>query len=72
MNLDTPSTGKGVMIVAGLGVILLIFLYTTGVGAFLLGAAVVVALLYVLYVVLYRINRRLKRGRLRPRSGGEE
>lgn len=69
---DTPTTVWGWIVGITLVVVGVFALYTTGIGPLLVVAAVVAVAAYIVWTVLYRIHRRLTRGRLLPRRGGGE
>lgn len=65
---DTPKTLKGLLVTIGAAFVVLVFLFTTNLFAFAVGALLVAAALYVLYVVLIR-GHKYAMGE-RPRRGG--
>lgn len=55
-----PNTGKGVLIALGLLGIAVVYVYATTILTVVIGAVVIAAVLYAVYVILYRLNRLLR------------
>lgn len=66
---DTPKTLAGTLVTIGAAFVVLVFLFTTNLWAFIVGAALIAAMLYVLYVVGLGVHERLLRW-LSGRGGG--
>lgn len=65
---DTPKTLKGVLVVTGLVVAAILFLFTTNLISFLVGVVLFAAVLYALYALAVR-GHRLAVGEYRRRGG---
>lgn len=55
---DTPKTTIGTLVTIGAILVVLVFLFTTNLISFLVGAAIVVAALYGLYILGAGLHRR--------------
>lgn len=66
---DTPSTFKGTLIAIAAALIVIIFLFTTNLIAFAVGALLIVLAVYLVYIVLARAHQRAM-GRGPARRGG--
>ncbi|PCR88694.1 hypothetical protein [Natrinema ejinorense] len=62
--LQTPRTGKGVLIALGVVGVVIVWLYATTLLTVVIGATIIAVVLYVLYVLLYRLNRMLRDKRI--------
>ena len=66
---DTPKTTVGTLVTIGAILVVIVFLFTTNLVSFLVGAAIVVGVLYALYIVGAGLHRRLL-NRLSGARGG--
>lgn len=56
---ETPRTAVGTLVMIGAILVALVFLFTTNLWAFIVGAGIVAAILYAIYVVGLGLHRRL-------------
>lgn len=66
---ETPKTVVGTLATIGFALIVLVFLFTTNLWAFIVGAAIVAAVLYVLYLVGSGLHKRALRWLAGQRGG---
>lgn len=63
VELSAPRTGKGVLIVVGIALVILLALYATMASTILVGAALIFGALYLLHACGVRVDRIIKGGR---------
>lgn len=66
---DTPKTLAGTLVTIGAALVVLLFLFTTNLYALIVGAAIVAAVLYVLYLVGIGLHQRAIRWLSGQRGG---